>query len=231
MKKTTVLIAAKDEAEHIGQTIAGVKPYVDEVIIVCDVPGDPTLRAAKEHGARVLVNTYGSHRGRAIQFGVDNVDCDVIVFMDADGSHNPKEIPDLVDPILKGTADLALSSRLKPEGSSEEFSNNWDERLHLLGNRISTWITNRICGSRITDVHYGLRAIKSNIAKELCLEEPRMTTELELFIKCWKKGVRFLELPAYEFRSQNGRSHILILQNVIDCLRCYFKYGWNARLK
>jgi glycosyltransferase involved in cell wall biosynthesis len=222
--EVTVIIAAKNEAQNVGWVIDRVKPHVSEVLVVCDRETDPTIAVANAHGADAHVNSYGAGRGKAMRYGVDRARGDILVFMDADGSHNPDDLSAFLEPIQRGDADLVIGSRMK--GDSEEFSSNVTERFHLVGNKISSFFTTLVCGAPVSDVHYGMRALTASLARSLNLKEPRMMTELELVIKCFKRKSRIVELPAHELRRRSGKTHIKYVRHVLDGVRCFLKYSW-----
>lgn len=221
--KVSVIIAAKHEETLIRGIVESAKPYADEVVVVCDDPADPTIEAARGAGAGALVNTSGRGKGRALRFAVDRSDSDVIVFMDADGSHRPSDIPALVAPIREGRAELVLGSRLMPAGGSEELGSGLGEKVHCYANHASAFLTNRIAGTRLADVHNGFRAIRTDMARALRLSEPRFAIEPEMVIGCARRGGRVLEVPTFELRRQHGESRLIHSVQFWDCLHCYWK--------
>ena len=116
--RVTVVIPAKDEEGLIAEIVDAVKPYADEVLVVDGHSRDRTRDIAIARGARVVLDR-GKGKGEALRLALDEAACDIVVFIDADGSHEPKDIPTMVAPILAGQADMVVGSRGK--GGSDEL--------------------------------------------------------------------------------------------------------------
>ena len=112
------VIFARNEERTIGQAVAGAKPFVHEVVVMDGRSSDVTVAVATAAGARVFPDP-GRGKGSAIRLSLEVVDADVLVFMDADGSHDPADIPKLAMPVVRGDADLAVGSRFA--GGSDEL--------------------------------------------------------------------------------------------------------------
>src|SRR5690348_17173990 len=97
------IIPAYNESESIGKIVSETKNYVNSVIVVDDGSSDNTAEIAASMNARVVRNRYNSGKGAALKRGL--IEClrfnpDIIVTLDADGQHDPAEIPKLVEPIV-----------------------------------------------------------------------------------------------------------------------------------
>jgi len=215
----SVVIPAFREEATIGEVVRRASPYADQIIVVCDDESDPTLEVALSHGAKVLHNKRGRGKGNAIRFAVDEIQSDILVLMDADGSHDEKDIPKMLGPIREGEADMVLGSRIK--GGSEEFSGGLNEKIRLWAVKFAVSLTNRIYRSKLSDLANGFRAIRWQTAKELDLREPRFAIELEMVWECLKRGKRVVEIPTFEFRRKHGASRLVEWLQVVDCARCY----------
>ena len=101
----SVIICARNEAGGIGRLIASVKPYCEEIVVVDGHSEDETAALAEQTGARVVLDN-GRGKGDAYQVGIRETTGEIQVFMDADGSHDPAEIPDIIRPIEQDLADL-----------------------------------------------------------------------------------------------------------------------------
>ena len=99
--RVTVVIPAKDEEGLIGEIVDAVKPYADEVLVVDGHSRDRTRDIATAHGARVILDR-GKGKGDALRLSFDEATGDIVVFIDADGSHEPRDIPAMVAPIVAG---------------------------------------------------------------------------------------------------------------------------------
>lgn len=106
----TVVIPAYNEAERIRGVITEARTFADEVLVIDDGSEDETVNVSQRAGAEVLTQ---KHQGyvHALKFGFQSARGNIIVTMDADGEHDPSDIPKMVAPILKGEADLVLGRR------------------------------------------------------------------------------------------------------------------------
>ena len=99
LMKVTVVVPAKNEAETIGAVLSAVEEYADELIVVDGHSDDGTTEIAKRFGARVVFDG-GMGKGDAVRTAIREATGDLLVFIDADGSHVPKDIPKLLAPLL-----------------------------------------------------------------------------------------------------------------------------------
>ena len=132
--KVSVVIPAKNEEEGIEKIIKQVRPLADEILVVDGHSKDKTRQIAKEYGAKVVLDG-GRGKGDGIRKGIRKAKGDIIVFIDADGSHNPRDIPKLVAPIKKGEADLVVASRAK--GGSDEVRLDFEGLFRQIGSEIA----------------------------------------------------------------------------------------------
>ncbi|MFH1860000.1 MAG: glycosyltransferase, partial [bacterium] len=116
--KVIVIIAAKDEEGGIAEVVKQVKPYADEVLVVDGHSKDKTIELARQAGASVIMDN-GKGKGAAYKIGAEYASGNILVFIDADGSHEPSDIPKLVQQITSGQADMVVASRMM--GGSDEF--------------------------------------------------------------------------------------------------------------
>ena len=203
--KTSVVIPALNEEDTIARIILECKPYADEIIVVDGHSQDRTREVSAEQGAKVILDNKKG-KGEAIRHVIDFVSGDIIVFIDADGSHDPKDIPKLVAPIEKGEADHVSASRLI--GGSSELHGGFDECFRLMGSSFITACINWKFKVRLSESQNGFRAIKTDIIKQLDLKENITTIEQEMIMKTLKKGFRMAEVPSHEYEREEGYSKI-----------------------
>lgn len=197
LDKVTVVIPAYNEEKKIRETIEGVKSFCSDILVVLSKKSvDGTAEIIKSCGVKYIVDN-GKGKGEAIKLAIDKIDDGIIVFFDADGSHDPKDIPRLIKPIQENTADMVMGSRMT--GGSDELHGRLDEFLRLVFSNIITLIINYRFGVFYTDYQNGLRAIKADTAKKLNLKEDITTIEQEMAIKCIKAGYRLQEIPTHEY--------------------------------
>ena len=203
--KTTVVIPALNEEDTIARIILECKPYADEIIVVDGHSQDRTREVSADQGAKVILDNKKG-KGEAIRHVIDFVEGDIIVFIDADGSHDPKDIPKLVLPLKKDEADHVSASRLI--GGSSELHGGFDECFRLMGSSFITACINWKFQVRLSESQNGFRAIKTNVIKQLDLRENITTIEQEMIMKTLKKGFRMAEIPSHEYEREEGYSKI-----------------------
>ncbi len=205
-KKTiSVVIPALNEEKTITEVIEGCKPYADELIVVDGHSRDRTRQISEEHGAKVILDN-NKGKGEAIRHVTGFVTGDIIVFIDADGSHDPNDIPKLVEPIMKEEADHVSGSRLI--GGSSELHGGFDECFRLMGSSFITACINWKYKVQLSESQNGFRAIKTDVIKQLDLREDITTIEQEMIMKTLKKGFRMAEVPSHEHKRKQGYSKI-----------------------
>lgn len=219
--KIVIAIPTNNEEATIGDVIDAVRAYADEVIVIDDHSTDGTRIITEQKCIKTLLNPGRPGKGFAIRYAIDNIESDIIVFIDADGSHKSGDIPQLLRPIINGRADMVIASRVK--GGSAELCSSFSELMRLTGITISSTIIGLIYGAKLTDVHNGFRAVKLDTAKHLILKEPRFAIEQEMTLQYLKKGKKVIEIPSYEFRRLHGKSHLNPLLNLFDCIRCLIR--------
>jgi dolichol-phosphate mannosyltransferase len=203
----TAVIPARNEAPSIVAIIERCRPFVEEIIVVDGHSSDGTPRLAQEAGARVIADG-GRGKGEALRIVRDAVRTPVTVLLDADGSHVPEDIPQLVAPILNGEADHVSASRLM--GGSSELHGGFDEFLRLTGSSFITACINWRFGVRLSESQNGFRAIRTDVFRQLPLVEDITTIEQEMIIRTLRAGLRMAEVPSHEYARLHGASHIRV---------------------
>lgn len=121
MPTVTAIIPAFNEAKRIINTLNQVKPFVDEIIFIDDASTDKTGEIAGKEGAKVLTQTKNKGYIDAIKYGFREASGDIALLIDADGELSPQKIPDLIEPIIDGLADMVQGHRNIIPGPSERI--------------------------------------------------------------------------------------------------------------
>lgn len=160
MTKTTVsiIIPAFNEAQTIGDVVGKIKSlYPDfEIIVIDDGSTDDTGEVAKDAGAIVYSHPYNIGNGAAIKSGIRIASGEILVFMDGDGQHEPRDIQKLIEHFPG--YDMVVGAR------KAEHQASWGRAL---GNRIYNWLASYVSKFPVQDLTSGFRAIKSEIAHNL----------------------------------------------------------------
>lgn len=212
-----IVIAARDEAPSIGAVIDECLPHCDEILVVDGHSRDATADIATGRGVRV-VQDHGLGKGDALRVGAETVTSDVIVFVDADGSHDANDIPRLVEPILADDADMVVGSRGR--GGSDELHGTTEKLLRMAGSDIILIAINRRWKVNLTDSQNGFRAIRRDVFRSLDTRENLTTIEQEMTMRCLSLGYRISEIPSHEYERRHGDSKIRLR-------RVWFRYLYS----
>jgi glycosyltransferase involved in cell wall biosynthesis len=208
----SVIIPAYNEEKTIGSVIEETIEVMDalgmpyEIIVVDDGSIDHTRESAGNYKVKVLSNGRNRGKGYALRKGFRNAQGNIIITMDADGSHNPREIPLLIKPLFNG-ADIVAGSRFM--GRRKDHTS----KLHIFGNKIINMAIAVLARKLVTDSQTGLRAIKREVLQKISLESNGFEIETEIIVKGLKKGFKLQEMPINCRRRESGRSKLRTLQD------------------
>lgn len=220
-KKVTVVVPTKNEEKNIALALGLIKKYADDILLVDAHSEDKTVKIAKKFGVKIIYD-HGKGKGEALRCAIKKVKKPIIVFIDADGSHDPADIPKLIYPIIHGQADHVTGSRML--GGSDELHGDSNRYLRMIGGETITWLTNQRFGTKLTDSQNGFRAIRTRVARKLNLKENITTIEQEMVIKTLKKGYHLAEVPAHEYEREFGDSHIVLRKVWLRYIYSAIKY-------
>jgi glycosyltransferase involved in cell wall biosynthesis len=205
MKSAGVIIPALNEEEPISDVVRAVRAtkIPHEIIVVDNGSTDRTADRAQETGARVVSEPRPGY-GRACMAGVYALspECDIVVFLDGDGSDCPEFMNRLVDPIISGTHDFVIGSRTR--GQREPGSMNFQQ---VFAGRLAGMILLILYGVRYTDM-CPFRAIRRNALEQLLMKEETYGWNLEMQMKAARSGLRILEIPVNHRRRTGGVSKV-----------------------
>lgn len=203
--RISVVVPAKNEAEGIEQIVEGAARYADEVIVIDGHSTDRTAELAEKAGAGVWRDN-GRGKGAAYQLGIEKARGEVIVFMDADGSHDPADIPKIAEPILCGECEMVIGSRHR--GGSDEWKGDLDTWLRAVGSGFLSVVINYRWKSNLTDVLNGFRAIRRDVAIRVPFFATDFDIEQHMIVQVLKCGYCVTEVASHERCRQWGRSKL-----------------------
>lgn len=203
--RVCLLLPTKNEAGGLAQFLDRVRPFVDDIVVIDGHSSDQTAAICRAKQIPVWLDN-GRGKGAAIRQGLDRATGEIIVIMDADGSHDPAHIPLLVDPIIRGEADLVVGSRIR--GGSDELHGDFTQFLRNIGGGLITMAINYRWNVRLTDVLNGFRAIRRESLWRLRLRANDFDIEQHMVVEALKRGLRVHEVPAHESVRQWGRSKL-----------------------
>jgi len=185
-------IPAYNEEGTIARVVIEAQRYVDRVIVCDDGSSDMTGVIAERLGAEVIRHERNMGYGAAIISLFDRVremGVDVMVTLDADMQHDPRDIPRLVKPILDGEADLVVGSRFL--GEEEKAV----PRGRRFGIRVITKLAKSVSYESLTDAQSGFRAYGRRAIERIVPTESGMGVSAEILLKANERGLRVKEVP------------------------------------
>jgi len=205
MSAVSVIIPALNEEEPIANVVREclATNIPSEIIVVDNGSDDRTADRAREAGAKVVGESRRGY-GRACLAGIRafSPECEIIVFLDGDGSDCPEFMKHLVDPIAAGNYDFVIGSRTR--GQREPGSMNFQQ---IFAGRLAGWLMSILYGVRYTDM-CPFRAIKRDALEKLSMKEETYGWNLEMQMKAARAHLRILEVPVNHRCRSGGVSKV-----------------------
>jgi glycosyltransferase involved in cell wall biosynthesis len=209
--KLIVLIPAFNEAERIGRVIAGVLPFAP-VLVVDDGSCDNTSQVASEAGAQVVRQEPNQGKGAALLRGFKvslDQGCDAVITLDADGQHDPAEIPLFLQNFTDTHGDLIIGRR---NFRQMPFPRN-------ISNTIGTWMFSWAMGCYVPDNQSGYRLHSRRLVEaSLSSTETNFEFEVEIIMRCVKLGYKLSWVPIKTIYA-GEHSHIRPLRHIANFFR------------
>jgi glycosyltransferase involved in cell wall biosynthesis len=193
MTRVVVAMPAYNEEKYVASTVLKCRKHFKEVYVIDDQSKDLTGEMARRAGAKVIRHRqnqgYGGALRTAFLLGKEQ-DVDCLVILDSDGQHDPNEIPRLVEPILKGKADLVIGSRFKSREGRSTIP-----RYRILGIQAITQVFNLGTNLSLTDSQSGFRAYSKNALKHIKVTSDRMDASMEILFDAKDHKFKIIEVP------------------------------------
>jgi glycosyltransferase involved in cell wall biosynthesis len=213
----SIVIPAKNEAAGLATLLPSLCSLagIDEVIVVDDGSTDSTARVVTSSGAILISHPYSKGNGAAIKTGAKAARGDIVVFMDADGQHNPADIPRLIDQI-NGGHDMVVGARQSgSQANAGRGLANW------LYNKLASYMT----GHQIEDLTSGLRAVHAEKFREFLYLLPNgFSYPTTITMAFFRAGHSVVYIPIHTAK-RLGKSHLQPLKDGIRFLMIIFKIG------
>ena len=225
--KISIIIPCFNEKNTISDIIEKVKTennYQKEIIVIDDFSTDGTREILQEkiknNIDRLILNEKNFGKGYSVRQGIKVASGDIILIQDADLEYDPSDYPKLIEPINKGYADVVYGSRFI--GSNEKrVIFYW----HSLGNFALTTLSNILSNINLTDMENCYKVFKSDIIKNIILEENRFGFEPEVTIKLAKQKCIFYEVGiSYRGRTYEEGKKIGLLDAFV-AIYCIIRYS------
>jgi len=190
--KICILIPAYNAQRTIGSVLERVRSLGFDTIVVNDGSSDETGEVARGYGVHLLEHPENLGKGASLRTGFQYLlgkGYELVITLDADGQHNPLEIPFLLKVFQSVEPDLLIGSR----------AGGFDQMIFLrrFWNRLGARAVSRLCHSDITDSQSGFRLIRNEVLRKVHLSTVGFDTEMELLIKACKRGFSVLSIPIH----------------------------------
>jgi len=205
MAKLSVVIPVYNEMKTLDEVLRQVRavPVEKEIILVDDGSRDGTREELKrregEPDLRIFYHEVNRGKGAALRTGFQHCTGDIVLIQDADLEYFPEEYPELIEPILKGWADIVYGSRFLGRKHRVLFFH------HYLANRLVTFLVNLVTNLNLTDMETCYKVFRREIIQALPLRQDRFGFEPEVTIKMarYRPRPRVFEVAV----SYNGRTY------------------------
>jgi len=221
----SVVIPVYNEHKTIAGVLARLRalPLPLEIIVVDDESTDGTVEKLEQirelMDITVLFKPRNQGKGAALRTGFRHATGDIVVVQDADMEYDPRDIPALIEPIVKKQADIVYGSRFLEHGA---VGSSW---IHRFGNRFLTRFSNLFTRLRLTDMETCYKAFPRKLLQQLELKQHRFGFEPEVTAKVARSGATVCELPIrYAARDwQEGKK--IGLRDGINAVYCILRYA------
>jgi len=224
-KKISVVIPCYNEENTIGKVLEKMPDFVDEIVVVDNNSTDRTRKIALECGVK-LIEEKKQGVGWATRKGYDNVKGDIIVIMDSDGQHNPRDINKFLRLLIKGKNDVIFGTRF----SRGKLRSKSGSILRDVGNKIQTIIFNILFQDNITDSQCGMWVFNKNVLDKISLTSKEFSIVEEFKVHIINRNIKFSELSINCGRRQ-GISRLSPLKDGIKNIFFLFKLYYELRIK
>ena len=192
IEQVAVVIPAYNAARHLDAVIADVRRHVpgERVIVVDDGSSDDTAAVAERAGAQVIVHEVNRGKGAALRTGIlaaGERGHRFAITLDADGQHNPDDIPAFIERYRETGADIIVGNRMSATGEMPA--------LRLWTNRVTSLVVSMLARRRVPDSQNGYRMIDTGVFGRIPLETTRYDTESEILIRAGRRGATIASVP------------------------------------
>ncbi|HVC71404.1 MAG TPA: glycosyltransferase family 2 protein [Acidimicrobiales bacterium] len=197
-----------------------------EVVVVDDGSSDGTekvLAALEDSTVRVINHGANKGKGAAIRTGLENVRGDLVLVQDADLEYDPDDWPRLIDPILKGKAQVVYGSRFTGERKNM-FPSHW------LGNRFLTLATNILYQSTLSDMETCYKLFDRRVLEGITIVSQRFEFEPEITAKVLRRGYRIYEVPISYAGREISEGKKISWRDGIGAIIALFRYRFTRRI-
>ena len=225
--KISIVIPCFNEKDTIVEIINRVKKennYQKEIIVIDDYSTDGTRKILQENlneqVDKLILNERNYGKGYSVRQGINKASGNIILIQDADLEYDPSDYSKLIEPIKKGYADVVYGSR---------FIGADEKRVlffwHSLGNFVLTTLSNMLSNLNLTDMENCYKVFRSDLIKNIKLEENRFGFEPEVTAKIAKTKCKIYEVGVKYYGRTYEQGKKIGWRDGVSAIRCIFKYN------
>ncbi len=222
--RVSVVVPARNEARNLSHVLPYIPAWVDEVILVDGKSHDNTIEAAQQLLPSIqVVKQQGKGKGDALLAGFAACTGDIIVMLDADGSADPREIPQFVEALRAGH-DFAKGSRFIKGGGSHDIT-----VVRYLGNYFLSTLVNLLFWTSFSDLCYGYNAFWKYCLEDITIACDGFEIETLLNLQMYKAKFQIIEVPSFEHPRVHGESNLRTFRDGWRVLKAILKERMATR--
>jgi len=224
--KISIIIPCYNEINTIEKIIDKIllqEAFDKEIIVIDDNSTDGTrdlLKSIKGKYNKLIINSKNYGKGYSIKKGISNATGDIILIQDADLEYDPSDYERLIRPIILDNADVVFGSR---------FAGAEEKRVlffwHSLGNKFLTLLSNMLTNLNLTDMESGYKVFKSDVIKNINLNENRFGFEPEITAKISRENLRIYEVGIKYYGRKYSDGKKITWKDGISAIKCIIKYN------
>ena len=215
--KISIILPARNEAASLRSLLPEIVAQLPEaeLIVVNDGSTDDTEEICRRYGASIITHPYGMGNGAAVKFGAREAQGDILVFMDADGQHQPQDIPRLLEKLALGY-DMVVGARDKDSqaGLHRACANGFY-------NLLASWMV----GQKVADLTSGFRAVRANKFRKFLYMLPNGFSYPTTITMCFFRAGYPVGYVPIHAPKRIGNSHLRIVRDGVRFLLIIFKIG------
>jgi glycosyltransferase involved in cell wall biosynthesis len=224
--KISIIIPCYNEINTIEKIIDKIllqEDFDKEIIVIDDNSTDGTrdlLKSIKGKYNKLIINSKNYGKGYSIKKGISNATGEIILIQDADLEYDPSDYERLIRPIILNNADVVFGSR---------FAGAEEKRVlffwHSLGNKFLTLLSNMLTNLNLTDMESGYKVFKSDVIKNISLNENRFGFEPEITAKISRENLRIYEVGIKYYGRKYSDGKKITWKDGISAIKCIIKYN------